>query len=77
MLAEPALGSSRCVADMAQLTASVLVENYTATPTLEALLKTVPIGRIGRANVLLWLCSSASTLVIGQGITVDGEYAIQ
>ena len=81
MLAEPAPGSSRCAADMAQLIASVLVKNYTATPTLEALLKTVPISRIGRADeiadVLWWLCSSASTLVIGQGIAVDGEYTIQ
>ena len=41
------------------------------------MLKTVPIGRIGCAEVVLWLCSSASTLVIGQGIAVDGGYTIQ
>ena len=76
MLAEPAPGSSRRVADMTQLIASVLVENY-MPPALEAMLKTVPIGRIGCAEVVLWLCSSASTLVIGQGIAVDGGYTIQ
>ncbi len=51
------------------------------TEVLEAMLKTVPIGRIGRADeiadVVLWLCSTASTLVIGQGIAVDGGYTIQ
>ena len=48
---------------------------------LEAMLKTVPIGRIGRpeeiADVVLWLCSPAASLVIGQGIAVDGGYTIQ
>ena len=51
------------------------------TEALEAMLKTVPIGRVGRAdeiaNVVLWLCSSASTLVIGQAIAVDGGYTVQ
>jgi NAD(P)-dependent dehydrogenase (short-subunit alcohol dehydrogenase family) len=51
------------------------------TEALEAMLKTVPIGRVGRpeeiADVVLWLCSSASTLVIGQAIAVDGGYTIQ
>ena len=51
------------------------------TEALEAMLKTVPIGRIGRADeiadVVLWLCSSASTLVIGQAIAVDGGYTVQ
>ena len=39
-----------------------------------------PIGRLGRAeevaDVVLWLCSSASTFVIGQSIAVDGGYTI-
>ena len=51
------------------------------TEALEAMLKTVPIGRVGRADeiadVVLWLCSSASTLVIGQAIAVDGGYTVQ
>ncbi len=50
-------------------------------PALEAMLKTVPIERIGRpeeiADVVLWLCSKASTYVIGQSIAVDGGYTIQ
>ncbi len=39
-----------------------------------------PIGRLGRAeevaDAVLWLCSSASTFVIGQSIAVDGGYTI-
>lgn len=42
--------------------------------------KLAPIGRLGRAeeiaDVVLWLCSSASTYVIGQSIAVDGGYTI-
>jgi NAD(P)-dependent dehydrogenase (short-subunit alcohol dehydrogenase family) len=48
---------------------------------LDAMLKQVPIGRIGRAeeiaDVVLWLCSSASSMVVGQAIAVDGGYTIQ
>jgi NAD(P)-dependent dehydrogenase (short-subunit alcohol dehydrogenase family) len=51
------------------------------TEALEAMLKTVPIGRIGRpeeiASVVLWLCSPGASLVIGQAIAVDGGYTIQ
>ncbi len=40
------------------------------------MLKSVPIGRVGRAeeiaDAVLWLCSSAATDVIGQAIAVDG-----
>ena len=43
---------------------------------LEATLKSVPMGRHGRpeeiADVVLWLCSSASSFVTGQSISVDG-----
>ncbi len=39
-----------------------------------------PIGRLGTADeiadTVLWLCSSASTYVIGQSISVDGGYTI-
>jgi NAD(P)-dependent dehydrogenase (short-subunit alcohol dehydrogenase family) len=48
---------------------------------LDAMLKEVPIGRIGRAeeiaDAVLWLCSSASSMVVGQAIAVDGGYTIQ
>jgi 4-carboxymuconolactone decarboxylase len=47
---------------------------------LDAMLKEVPIGRIGRAeeiaDVVLWLCSSASSMVIGQAIAADGGYTV-
>jgi NAD(P)-dependent dehydrogenase (short-subunit alcohol dehydrogenase family) len=47
---------------------------------LDAMLKEVPIGRIGRAeeiaDVVLWLCSSASSLVVGQAIAADGGYTV-
>ena len=43
---------------------------------LAAMLKGVPMGRYGRAeeiaDVVLWLCSSASSYVTGQSISVDG-----
>ena len=51
------------------------------TEALEAMLKEVPIGRIGRAeeiaDMVLWLCSSASSFVVGQAIAVDGGYTVR
>jgi NAD(P)-dependent dehydrogenase (short-subunit alcohol dehydrogenase family) len=48
---------------------------------LNAMLKEVPIGRIGHAeeiaDVVLWLCSSASSLVVGQAIAADGGYTVR
>jgi NAD(P)-dependent dehydrogenase (short-subunit alcohol dehydrogenase family) len=48
---------------------------------LSAMLKDVPIGRLGRAeeiaDAVLWLCSSASSLVIGHALVVDGGYTIR
>lgn len=42
--------------------------------------KNTPIGRLGRddeiADAVLWLCSPASSYVIGQPIAVDGGYTI-
>ena len=51
------------------------------TEALEAMLKEVPIGRIGRAeeiaDVVLWLCSSASSFIVGQAIAADGGYTVR
>jgi NAD(P)-dependent dehydrogenase (short-subunit alcohol dehydrogenase family) len=51
------------------------------TDALDAMLKTVPIGRLGRpqeiADAVLWLCSSAASLVVGHALVVDGGYTIQ
>ena len=50
------------------------------TDALEAMLKDVPIGRLGRpeeiADAVLWLCSSASSFVVGHALVVDGGYTI-
>src|SRR5258706_10355057 len=48
---------------------------------MKELIKEVPIGRLGRpeeiAAVVLWLCSPAASLIIGQAIAVDGGYTIR
>jgi NAD(P)-dependent dehydrogenase (short-subunit alcohol dehydrogenase family) len=50
------------------------------TEALNAMLKSVPIGRLGRAqeiaDAVLWLCSSAASLVVGHALVVDGGYTI-
>ncbi|EUK19222.1 SDR family NAD(P)-dependent oxidoreductase [Commensalibacter papalotli (ex Servin-Garciduenas et al. 2014)] len=47
----------------------------------EDLARVQPIGRLGKgseiADAVLWLCSPASSFVIGQSISVDGGYIIQ
>ena len=47
---------------------------------IAALLKEVPLGRLGRpeeiADAVLWLCSSASSLVVGHTLVVDGGFSI-
>ena len=48
---------------------------------ISAMLKDVPIGRLGRseeiADAVLWLCSSAASLVIGHALAVDGGYTVR
>ena len=48
---------------------------------LNAMLKDVPIGRLGRpdeiASAVLWLCSSAASLVVGHALVADGGYTIR
>lgn len=48
---------------------------------MEILVQQLPIKRLGKAeeiaDVVLWLCGSASTYVIGQAISVDGGYTVQ
>jgi len=48
---------------------------------LNAMLKDVPIGRVGRADeiadAVLWLCSSAASLVVGHALVVDGGYTVR
>jgi NAD(P)-dependent dehydrogenase (short-subunit alcohol dehydrogenase family) len=48
---------------------------------LAAMLKDVPIARLGRpeeiANAVLWLCSPAASFVVGHALVVDGGYTIR
>ena len=51
------------------------------TDVLNAMLKDVAIGRLGRpeeiADAVLWLCSPAASLVVGHALVVDGGYTIR
>ena len=53
----------------------------TQADALNAMLKDVPIGRLGRpgeiASAVLWLCSSASSFMVGHALAVDGGYTIR
>ncbi|MNG27600.1 3-oxoacyl-[acyl-carrier-protein] reductase FabG [compost metagenome] len=48
---------------------------------LEAMVKSVPMGRYGRpeeiADAVLWLSSSTSSYVTGQSISVDGGFIMR
>ncbi|WP_019390971.1 SDR family NAD(P)-dependent oxidoreductase [Priestia filamentosa] len=60
-----------------------MVENMLATESdaMDELMKQVPIGRLAKAeevaSVILWLCSSSASYVVGQAISVDGGYTVQ
>ena len=53
----------------------------TQADALNAMLKDVPIGRLGRpeeiAGAVLWLCSSAASFIVGHALAVDGGYTIR
>ena len=53
----------------------------TQADALNAMLKDVPIGRLGRpeeiANAVLWLCSPAASFMVGHALAVDGGYTIR
>jgi NAD(P)-dependent dehydrogenase (short-subunit alcohol dehydrogenase family) len=51
------------------------------TEALSAMLKDVPIGRLGRpeeiADAVLWLCSPAASLVVDHSLVVDGGFTVR
>ena len=53
----------------------------TQPEAMAALMKEVPMGRLGRAeeiaDAVLWLCSPASSFVIGHALPVDGVYTVR
>lgn len=53
----------------------------TQAEAMAEMMKEVPIGRLGRpeeiADAVLWLCSPASSFVIGHALPVDGGYTVK
>ena len=80
-------GAAVVLADSNEQTARSAAEALTArgyqtlTDALDAMLREVPIGRLGRAeeaaDAVLWRCSPAARLVIDQPIAVGGGYPIR
>jgi NAD(P)-dependent dehydrogenase (short-subunit alcohol dehydrogenase family) len=48
---------------------------------LNAMVKSIPMGRVGRAeeiaDAVLWLSSPAASYVTGQSLSVDGGYIMR
>jgi NAD(P)-dependent dehydrogenase (short-subunit alcohol dehydrogenase family) len=53
----------------------------TQAEAMAEMMREVPIGRLGRpeeiADAVLWLCSPASSFVIGHALPVDGGYTVK
>jgi NAD(P)-dependent dehydrogenase (short-subunit alcohol dehydrogenase family) len=53
----------------------------TQPEAMDALMKEVPIGRLGKAeeiaDAVLWLCSPGAAFVIGHALPVDGGYTVR
>ncbi len=53
----------------------------TQPEAMDAMMKVVPMGRLGKAeeiaDAVLWLCSDVSSFVIGHVLPVDGGYTVQ
>lgn len=53
----------------------------TQPEAMAELMKEVPMGRLGRAeeiaDAVLWLCSPASSFIIGHALPVDGGYTVR
>lgn len=53
----------------------------TQPDAMDALMQVVPINRLGKAeeiaDAVLWLCSDASSYVVGHALPVDGGYTVQ
>jgi NAD(P)-dependent dehydrogenase (short-subunit alcohol dehydrogenase family) len=51
------------------------------TEALNAMVKNVPIGRLGRpeeiADAVLWHCGPAASLVVGHSLAVDGGFTVR
>lgn len=49
--------------------------------TMQAVMKEIPLGRLGRAeeisSAILWLCSPGASFVIGHALVVDGGYTVR
>ncbi|WP_425285570.1 SDR family NAD(P)-dependent oxidoreductase [Bosea vaviloviae] len=62
-------------------TPMVTVMLETQADAMAEMMKEVPIGRLGRpeeiADAVLWLCSPASSFVIGHALPVDGGYTVR
>lgn len=53
----------------------------TQPDAMDALMKVVPMGRLGKAeeiaDAVLWLCSDEASYIVGHALPVDGGYTVQ